>query len=504
MEQGANISSGEGSGLAQVISTRGVDGAVWKAAEARKSSQKVEKEKLFEDLSKINVDGIKLQDTDKINELQNKVLEKYASLNSSTDRVSKQRSKIEMEQAKNQLLIAIQRSKQANQFDADIKKTAYANHDKYDEETLRMISDNANLSSFDQKYNMDYNNYLPRANEVDVLKINQEILKAASGSTKSPYASKLGDMDGVATTEQLFIDPVTYKEAYESKLKSNRSYAKAERFNNLAEYKTTEDYKKNGEEGIYDWIANKRIENGNKFYAQQSATTFSQKGSDFNTQMNFNQGGSKTFVPNLGVNATSSLEIKKEQYNKVNGVNSTTTTVMTIPVGDATPFNLSYDTNLSNGYFNDKGEFKKSNETAKVTSTRLVTMPVYKTPSGYVLANSETRTAVLTQGGKQSESVKTNPTYKTKPTMVTFVEAKLESDGDENGQIIYQPLNDAVPDRTTKADAPALKYAMGWDASPMLPSSSSSAQVKQSGGNKTNNTKQVNKAPGTKKIPGYN
>ena len=478
MEQGANISQGIGSGLAQVISTNKLDSAVWKAAEARKNNQKVEKEKLFEDLAKVNVDGIKIADTDKINELQNQVLEKYSTLNSSKDRATKQRSKIEMEQAKNQLLIAIQRSKQANQFDADLNKIAYTNHDKYDEETLRMISENSKLSSFDPRYNMDYNNYLPMAKDEDVFKINQEILKASSGSTKNPTASKLGEMDGVLTSEELFVDPNTYRSNYETMLKNNRGYAKAEKKNNIAEYKTTEEYKVNGDEGIYDWIADKRIESANNFYKQQQKTTFSQKGTDWNTQMNFNQGGAKSFVPNLGVNATSSLEIKKEQYNKVNGVNSTTTTVMTIPIGDATPFNLTYDTNFSNGYFNDKGEFKKSNETAKVSSTRLVSMPVYKTPSGYVLANSEAKTAVLTQNGKQSEAVKTKPTYKTKPTMVTFVEAKLDSEGDDNGKVIYQPLNDAVPDRTTKADAPALKYAMGWDASPMLPSSNSSDQVK--------------------------
>lgn len=362
MEQGANISQGIGSGLAQVISTNKLDSAVWKAAEARKNNQKVEKEKLFEDLAKVNVDGIKIADTDKINELQNQVLEKYSTLNSSKDRATKQRSKIEMEQAKNQLLIAIQRSKQANQFDADLKKMAYEKWEDYDDETRIKIQNNANLSSFDPNYKMDYIEFLPQAKDVDMASYYDKIAKRSYGEPKMVITPDASGRD--ITEEKQSYDPVKEQVNFKLDFTNDRKFRNniVKRFSTLDE-ETQKQFGSSPEAfGFAEYLASRPNPKSDLGVDSKNVTNIYNSTESGNT---------------LPASPTGSAKINIKTYNPAGGISSQNTTATSLGGFRFNPVNLQA---VNSSDIIDMETLKPNSDVGvtKISVGDMQVLPVYK------------------------------------------------------------------------------------------------------------------------------
>ena len=111
--RGINVSSGMGTGEAQVINTPQTDRALWRQLELKRQNQKVEKDKFYENLAKIDTKGIKNQDVPKFEKLRNEIIEKYENLNTAKTREERVKYKTELEQAKSRLELQATRSRQA-------------------------------------------------------------------------------------------------------------------------------------------------------------------------------------------------------------------------------------------------------------------------------------------------------------------------------------------------------------------------------------------------------
>lgn len=492
--RGINISSGVGSGEAQIISTPNTDRALYRQLQLKKQNEKVEKDKFYEALSKVDTKGAKVQDLPKLEEMRNELINKYVELNSARDRASKIKLKGELEQAKSKIELAVVRSRSAAEFDKGLSMEAWKNWENFDNDTRSKILANAQKSSFDPTYQMDFFAFMPQAKPYDITKDDNEIIEGSMVTRTLPRSGMVGGAEGVISETVNELDPTRFAQLFGAKLRGNPKYAKSKQTEYMPQYMKTEDYKQNGEDGIWQYIITQEYNTKNNFVRQNVKQSFNEKNKDFNFDIRNSFGGGggvKRNIPNLGIEASDSLMVKEITDSTINGKSVTSETTSAIPVVDAVPFNVEYNSSLQDGYFDitNGGKFVKSNDIAKVTGARIVSIPVVELPSGrVVLAKEYAETTTTAQGGDPKKSARKpfQAQKGSKLRVVNMIEGKStikDSDGMEQEITLLQPLGSVAVDRYVKSDDPTLMRVNTWNNFNTLKGNNESAPKK--GGGKT-------------------
>lgn len=211
--RGINVSSGLGTGEAQVIRTPQTERALWRQLELKKQNQKVEKDKFYENLAKIDTKGIKVQDMPKFDKLRQDVIDKNAAIGNARTSAEKRQYKRELEEAMSRIQLEAVRSRQAAEFDKTLSTEAFKNWDNFDDETRQKIQYNLTLPSDHPEYKMDFLYFTPQAKDVDVLKSFNKISSQALKTLPSQLGGKVGDGLNEIITEQQYDPNIEFNAA---------------------------------------------------------------------------------------------------------------------------------------------------------------------------------------------------------------------------------------------------------------------------------------------------
>jgi len=188
MADGLNISSGMGTGLAQVFNNTGLVGAYVRQQQAEQKRQLQEQKDLEDSIAKINPTGIKDSDIDYINNGYKSVIDSYGAIKNAGSNAERLKAKADFERKKMQLLLDIGRSKGSKEQYLQTKKFGATNFEDELVPDFKNRTEQINsLSTFSPEYSsLDTSDLMTKNKVVDISKGMNDILKMSSTLYQDP------------------------------------------------------------------------------------------------------------------------------------------------------------------------------------------------------------------------------------------------------------------------------------------------------------------------------
>ena len=446
--------SGIGSGEAQVIK---FDKTLAGLAARKKAEEKAKADAdkdLKNKLDKISIDGIHTEDSKAIASAYENVLKSYENLQNARTREDRIKAQEEHERTKKQFEIDINESKQRNKDLGAIGSAMTSPGNAGIFSTQQKMEYRKALDSPTTSYKLYQTDFMPKPNQEDIVKLEKGILDAAIADTPTTFSpAEINNKDYLITTNgKTLYKPVFTQYVADAVAKSADYY---DFFVTTYGGDWEREGKKISDADFLDYAIDKR------FQDLKVVSDEINKSASGNNNMNFAFGGGRgSAISDPGINQPVESYVTANKYIKAaNAKGEDTYLKMNIPVVKSTPINIKYETNAQDGFFKlgDGNAMIKSATPIKLTTTRIIAVPVVEGNGSYYLANTNS----YRTDKKSSKIAGSDKVNKYTPKEIRYVNM-LEAN-DEAGDVYLQPIGSLPQDRITKADQPAIIESQTWE-----------------------------------------
>jgi len=445
--------SGIGSGEAQIVKfDKTLAGLAAKQKAEAKAKADADKE-LKNTLDKISIDGIHTKDNEAIAAAYENVLKTYGNLQSAKTREERIKAAEEHNRSKKQFEIDVNESKQRNKDLVAIgsSMTATGNAGRFS--TQQKMEYRKALDSPTKGYPLYQTDYMPKPDPEDIVKTEKAILDAATADIPTTFApAEIDKKDYLVTTNGKYLSKNIFTQYVADKIAKSSDYYDFM----VGTYGRgwEESGNKISDANFLDYAIDKRFRD---LQEVTNETTKSASGSG--NGFNFNFGGGSAAISDPGINQPVESYVTAKKYIKAaNAKGEDTFLKMNVPVIKSTPINIKYETNAQDGFFKlgDGNSMIKSATPIKLTTTRIIAVPIIEGKGSYYLANTNSYRTDK-KSAKISGSDKINTYTPKEIRYVNMLEAS-----DEDGNVYLQPIGSLPQDKITKADQPAILESQAW------------------------------------------
>jgi hypothetical protein len=445
--------SGIGSGEAQVIKfDKTLAGLAAKQKAEAKAKADADKD-LKNTLDKISIDGIHTRDNEAIAAAYENVLKTYSNLQGARTREERIKAADEHNRSKKQFEIDVNESKQRNkELVATVSDmTSAANAGRYS--TQQKMGINKALDSPTKGFKFYRTDYMPKPNEEDIVKTEKSITEAATADIPTTFVpAEIDKKDYLLTENGKYLSKNIFTQYVADKIAKSADYYDFM----VGTYGRgwEESGKKISDADFLDYAIENRFKD-----LQEVVNKTTKSASGSGNGFNFNFGGGSAAISDPGINQPVESYVTAKKYIKAaNAKGEDTFLKMNIPVIKSTPINIKYETNAQDGFFKlgDGNAMIKSATPIKLTTTRIIAVPVIEGSGSYYLANTNSYRTDK-KSAKIAGSEKTNNYTPKQIRYVNMLEAN-----DEDGNVYLQPLGSLPQDRIAKADQPAILESQTW------------------------------------------
>jgi hypothetical protein len=445
--------SGIGSGEAQIVKfDKTLAGLAANQKAEAKAKADADKE-LKNTLDKISIDGIHTKDNEAIAAAYENVLKTYGNLQSAKTREERIKAAEEHNRSKKQFELDINESKQRNKDLVAIGSSITATGNAGRFSTQQKMEYRKALDSPTSGYELYQTDFMPKPDPEDIVKTEKSITEAATADIPTTFVpAEIDKKDYLLTENGKYLSKNIFTQYTADAVGKSADYYDFMVTNYGGDWERVG--KKISDADFLDYAIDKRFKD-----LQEVVNKTTKSASGSGNGFNFNFGGGSAAISDPGINQPVESYVTAKKYIKAASTKGEDTFLkMNIPVIKSTPINIKYETNAQDGFFKlgDGNAMIKSATPIKLTTTRIIAVPVIEGSGSYYLANTNSYRTDK-KSAKIAGSEKTNNYTPKQIRYVNMLEAN-----DEDGNVYLQPLGSLPQDRIAKADQPAILESQTW------------------------------------------